>query len=118
MAGWSPNLRCRAEAGRTFDIGGPDILTYRDMMQRYARVTALPERLILPVPMLTSRAWLETTVGRDAHGRTVYGQRALFHPHGLTGHAYGWSVSPLHAVVFGGMARNIAAAAAAERAAV
>lgn len=40
-----------------------------------------------------------------------YRQRALFHPHGLLGHLYWWSVSPFHAVVFGGMARNIARAA-------
>ncbi|MEU8774950.1 SDR family oxidoreductase [Streptomyces sp. NPDC048606] len=47
-----------------------------------------------------------------------YRQRALFHPHGLLGHLYWWSVSPFHAVVFGGMARNIAGAAErAERAA-
>lgn len=47
--------RLPGDVSRTFDIGGPDILTYRDMMQRYARVAALPERLILPVPMLTPR---------------------------------------------------------------
>ncbi|MET8749059.1 DUF2867 domain-containing protein [Streptomyces sp. NPDC004667] len=47
--------------------------------------------------------------------RARYRQRALFHPHGLLGHLYWWSVSPFHAVVFGGMARNIAGAA--ERAA-
>lgn len=34
-------------------------------------------------------------------------QRALFAPRGLAGHAYWWSVSPFHAIVFGGMARNI-----------
>ena len=45
-------------------------------------------------------------------GRTRYRQRALFHPHGLLGQAYWWSVSPFHAIVFGGMARNIARAAA------
>lgn len=40
---------------RTFDIGGPDILTYADMMQRYARVAGLPKRLLVPVPVLTPR---------------------------------------------------------------
>ncbi|MFF9481740.1 SDR family oxidoreductase [Streptomyces sp. NPDC014733] len=60
---------------------------------------------------LPGLAWLELTVGRDAHGRTVYGQRALFHPRGLAGHAYWWAVAPFHAAVFGGMARNIAHAA-------
>ncbi|MGX4694076.1 DUF2867 domain-containing protein [Streptomyces sp. JNUCC 63] len=52
-------------------------------------------------------------LGSDAGGRTRYRRRALFHPHGLLGHAYRWGVSPFHAVVFGGMARNIAQAAVA-----
>lgn len=47
-----------------------------------------------------------------AESGSRYRQRALFHPHGLLGHAYWWSISPFHAVVFGGMARNIAKAAA------
>ena len=37
---------------RSFDIGGPDILTYAEMMQRYAAVAGLPRRRILPVPVL------------------------------------------------------------------
>ncbi|MEE1756644.1 SDR family oxidoreductase [Streptomyces sp. SP18CS02] len=65
---------------------------------------------------LPGLAWLEMYAERDRAGRTRYRQRALFHPHGLLGHAYWWSVSPFHAVVFGGMARNIARAAARESA--
>ncbi|MEY9886589.1 uncharacterized protein YbjT (DUF2867 family) [Catenulispora sp. MAP5-51] len=42
-------------AGGVFDIGGPEVLTYREMMQRYARVAGLPRRLIVPVPLLTTR---------------------------------------------------------------
>lgn len=42
-----------AEVSRTFDIGGPDVLTYRDMMQRYAAVAGLPRRLIVGVGVLT-----------------------------------------------------------------
>ncbi|MER7837527.1 SDR family oxidoreductase [Streptomyces sp. NPDC096040] len=61
---------------------------------------------------LPGLAWLEMYADTDPAGRTRYRQRALFHPHGLLGHAYWWSVSPFHAVVFGGMARNIALAAA------
>ena len=61
---------------------------------------------------LPGLAWLEMYAEEDDNGRTRYPQRALFHPHGLLGHAYWWSVSPFHAVVFGGMARNIALAAA------
>ncbi|MCW0215480.1 MAG: SDR family oxidoreductase [Pseudonocardia sp.] len=44
-----------AEVNRTFDIGGPDVLTYLDMMRRYAAVTTLPRRRIVPVPVLTPR---------------------------------------------------------------
>ncbi|MFI8994700.1 SDR family oxidoreductase [Streptomyces sp. NPDC053542] len=61
---------------------------------------------------LPGLAWLEMRADRDEAGRTRYRQRALFHPRGLLGHAYWWSVSPFHAAVFGGMARNIALAAA------
>ncbi|MEU1372076.1 SDR family oxidoreductase [Streptomyces triculaminicus] len=64
---------------------------------------------------LPGLAWLEMSVDRDPDGRTRYRQRALFHPHGLLGHAYWWSVSPFHAVVFGGMAKNITQAATAAR---
>ncbi|MFI1016487.1 SDR family oxidoreductase [Streptomyces sp. NPDC020965] len=60
---------------------------------------------------LPGLAWLEMSVDDDGQGRTRYRQRALFHPRGLLGHAYWWSVSPFHAIVFGGMARNIARAA-------
>ncbi len=31
-----------AEVSRRFDIGGPDVLTYSDMMHRYAAVAGLP----------------------------------------------------------------------------
>lgn len=40
-------------AGGVYDIGGPDVLTYREMMLRYARVAGLPRRWILSVPVLT-----------------------------------------------------------------
>lgn len=43
------------EVNRTFDIGGPDVLTYLDMMQRYAAVAGLPRRRILSAPVLTPR---------------------------------------------------------------
>lgn len=40
--------------GRTFEIGGPDILTYGDMMREYAAARKL-RRLLIPVPVLTPR---------------------------------------------------------------
>jgi len=45
-----------AEVSRTFDIGGPDILTYAEMMQRYAAVAELRKRVIVPVPRMSP--WL------------------------------------------------------------
>jgi hypothetical protein len=56
-------------------------------------------------------AWLELGVETDEHGKTLFVQRALFHPRGLAGHAYWWSVWPFHGIVFGGMLANIAGAA-------
>jgi uncharacterized protein YbjT (DUF2867 family) len=60
---------------------------------------------------LPGKAWLEMRAEPldDRHGR--YHQRAVFLPRGLAGHAYWAAVWPFHAVVFGGMARNIARAA-------
>ncbi|MFD7258281.1 SDR family oxidoreductase [Streptomyces sp. NPDC059874] len=57
---------------------------------------------------LPGKAWLEMYAERDGDGRSRYRQRALFHPRGLAGQLYWWSVAPFHAVVFGGMARRIA----------
>jgi uncharacterized protein YbjT (DUF2867 family)/uncharacterized protein YndB with AHSA1/START domain len=41
-------------AGRVVEIGGADVLTYRDMMLGYARVRGL-RRWLIPVPVLTPR---------------------------------------------------------------
>jgi uncharacterized protein YbjT (DUF2867 family) len=43
-----------AAAGETFDIGGPEVLTYQDLLMRYAAVRGL-RRIIIPVPLLTPR---------------------------------------------------------------
>lgn len=40
-------------AGRICEIGGPDVLTYREMMQTYAEVAGLRPRLVVPVPVLS-----------------------------------------------------------------
>jgi len=48
---------CLAEertAGAAFDIGGAEVLTYRDMMLGYARARGL-KRIMLPVPVLSPR---------------------------------------------------------------
>jgi uncharacterized protein YbjT (DUF2867 family) len=47
--------------GNTYDIGGPDILTYRDLLDIYAEEAKLPKRFIIPVPVLTptlSALWI------------------------------------------------------------
>ena len=41
-------------SGRTFDIGGPEVLTYREMMERLARIQG-KKLYILPVPVLTPK---------------------------------------------------------------
>ena len=38
---------------RCFDIGGPDVMNYAEMMQRYAAVAGLPRRRIMPVPLFS-----------------------------------------------------------------
>ncbi|WP_299165411.1 SDR family oxidoreductase [uncultured Arthrobacter sp.] len=40
---------------RTFDIGSGDVLTYADMMKRYAEAAGLPQRTVLALPVLTPR---------------------------------------------------------------
>jgi uncharacterized protein YbjT (DUF2867 family) len=39
--------------GQTYDIGGPDVLTYRDLLDIYAQEAGLGKRLVIPVPVLT-----------------------------------------------------------------
>ena len=44
-----------------WEIGGPDQLTYEDMMRVYAEVAGLPRRVIIPVPVLSpglSKHWI------------------------------------------------------------
>jgi uncharacterized protein YbjT (DUF2867 family) len=48
-------LRTPATAGRTLDVGGPDIVTYRELMNVLAQSLGLRPRVILPVPVLTPR---------------------------------------------------------------
>ena len=47
-------LKSRETAGRSLDIGGPDILSYRELMFIYARARGL-RRVVITVPVLTPR---------------------------------------------------------------
>lgn len=42
-------------AGQTYDIGGPDVMTYREIMRIMAEELALKPRLVIPVPVLTPK---------------------------------------------------------------
>ncbi|WP_433613963.1 SDR family oxidoreductase [Dactylosporangium sp. CA-139114] len=64
---------------------------------------------------MPGRAWLELRAAVDEQDRTVYEQVLVFVPRGLAGHVYWRSVAPLHGLVFGRMARNIARAALSVR---
>lgn len=143
---WSLAWRVRGLADRL--VGGPGLRRGRRDPRRlvvddavdFWRVEEVdPGRLLrlraeMRVPGL---AWLELRVepdgpgddraGEDTAGSvpperwrtppTTFAQRAVFHPHGLAGQLYWWSVYPFHGIVFGGMQRNIARAAeTAERA--
>lgn len=53
--------------GRTFDIGGPEVLAYRDMLQRVAAIEGRP-LVIVPVPLLSpklSSYWLSLVTDID-----------------------------------------------------
>lgn len=41
------------DVNRTFDIGGPEVLTYRRMIERYAAAAGLTPRWVVTVPVLT-----------------------------------------------------------------
>lgn len=47
-----------AGTDRRFDIAGPDVVSYRELMQRYAEVAGLKTRMIVPVPFLSP--WLSS----------------------------------------------------------
>ena len=86
-----------SDDSRIHRIGGPDRLTYEQMMRIYAEVAGLPRRLIVPVPVLSpklSSHWvglvtplptgvakplveslrIEVTVEDNSHAETVVGK--------------------------------------------
>lgn len=55
-------LHAPETAGKSFDIGGPDILTYEEMMHQYAEARGIARRIIFRVPLLTpllSAYWVD-----------------------------------------------------------
>jgi len=58
-------LEAPSEHVGAFDIGGPDVMSYREMMQRTARVLG-KDRYMTPVPLLTPRLstlWVSMVTG-------------------------------------------------------
>ena len=55
VVGYLAGVAGRAEAaGETFDVGGPEVLTYREMIERVARIRGR-RRWIVEVPLLSPR---------------------------------------------------------------
>lgn len=57
------------EVSRTFDVGGPDVLTYAEMMQQFAAETGQRRRLIALLPVLTpelASGWVGLVTPVDA----------------------------------------------------
>jgi uncharacterized protein YbjT (DUF2867 family)/membrane protease YdiL (CAAX protease family) len=67
-------LRTPETTGQTYDIGGPEVLRYSDMMRRVARLQGR-SIIVLPVPLLTpklSSHWLHLVTDVDtAAGRSL-----------------------------------------------
>ncbi len=60
---------------------------------------------------LPGLAWLEFTVIPVGEEHSTLSQRAIFFPQGLGGRLYWFAVTPLHGIVFAGMARSMGKAA-------
>lgn len=67
-------LEVPAAADRAFDVGGPDVLEYVDMMRRVAAIKGRP-LVVVPVPLLTpglSSRWLSLVTDLDTQtGRSL-----------------------------------------------
>jgi uncharacterized protein YbjT (DUF2867 family) len=46
-----------AGVDRTFDVGGPDVLTYQGLATEYGRFAGLRRPLALPVPLAPCPGW-------------------------------------------------------------
>lgn len=62
-------VRSAAVAPGVYEIGGPEVTTYREMIAAYADARGLPRRLILDVPYLTPRLssyWVDLVTPVDS----------------------------------------------------
>ncbi len=77
-------------------------------VEKIERGTFLRLRAEMKLPGL---AWLEFTVTPVSEQHSTLSQRAIFFPQGLGGRLYWFAVTPLHGIVFAGMARSMGKAA-------
>ncbi|MEZ5270176.1 MAG: hypothetical protein R2789_16950 [Microthrixaceae bacterium] len=52
-------------SGRTVEVGGADVTTYREMMAQYAEAAGLRRRLVVPVPV--PHTLVVVALGRTRH---------------------------------------------------
>ena len=78
--------------------------------RRWRRRPLLRLRAEMKVP---GRAWLQFEV-READGQSVLAQTAFFAPKGLAGLLYWYALYPVHALIFSGLVRRLAARAEAD----
>ena len=48
-------LKSPETKGKTYDIGGPEVLSYQKLIRLYSEEAGIHKRLILPIPLLTPR---------------------------------------------------------------
>jgi len=68
-------LSAPATVGRTLDIGGPDIVSYLDLMRIMAEERGLRRRLVIPVPVLTPLALDPPRHATESPDRPAAGRR-------------------------------------------
>jgi uncharacterized protein YbjT (DUF2867 family) len=92
----------------------PEQLAVGDALDFWRVVEYESDRLLLlsAEMRVPGRAWLQFEVVPAPGGSTIR-QTAIFEPAGLSGLAYWYGIYPVHAAVFRGMLRGIAAAAEA-----
>jgi hypothetical protein len=76
------------------------------------RVEAIEENRLIRLAAemkLPGRAWLQFEIEPVSDGESILRQTAIFDPVGLAGLAYWFALYPLHAIVFRGLLRGIAA---------
>lgn len=88
----------------------PDLLVTGDALDfwRVESITKGSSLRLRAEMKLPGLAWLEFSVEENPEGGSTLHQRAIFFPYGLGGRLYWAAVTPLHGIVFAGMANAMA----------